>query len=90
MHASPFVSWYRPLLDQLDEYSTLVYRRHLRRPGGGSYRPLTVEEDAAICARLMGHVGWPAAHLVGHSYGALVALQLAVDALGACRLRGAA
>jgi pimeloyl-ACP methyl ester carboxylesterase len=28
----------------------------------------------------MEHVGWPAAHIVGHSYGALVALQLAVDA----------
>jgi pimeloyl-ACP methyl ester carboxylesterase len=28
------------------------------------------------------HVGWPAAHIVGHSYGALVALQLALDAPG--------
>src|SRR5262245_16204439 len=28
----------------------------------------------------MDHVGMPAAHVVGHSYGALVALQLAVDA----------
>jgi pimeloyl-ACP methyl ester carboxylesterase len=80
VHASPFVSWYRPLVEQLDEYSTLVYRRHLRLPDSGRYRPLTVEEDAAICVRLMGHVGWPTAHLVGHSYGALVALQLAVDA----------
>jgi pimeloyl-ACP methyl ester carboxylesterase len=80
VHASPFVSWYRPLVEQLDEYSTLVYRRHLRLTDSGSYRPLTVEEDAAICVRLMRHVGWPAAHIVGHSYGALVALQLAVDA----------
>jgi pimeloyl-ACP methyl ester carboxylesterase len=80
VHDSPFVSWYRPLVEQLDEFSTLVYRRRLRLTPSGSYRPLTVEEDAAICSRLMGHVGWPAAHLVGHSYGALVALQLAVDA----------
>jgi pimeloyl-ACP methyl ester carboxylesterase len=28
----------------------------------------------------MDHVGWRRAHLVGHSYGALVALQLALDA----------
>jgi pimeloyl-ACP methyl ester carboxylesterase len=28
----------------------------------------------------MDHVGWPTAHIVGHSYGALVALQLAMDA----------
>jgi pimeloyl-ACP methyl ester carboxylesterase len=80
VHASPFVSWYRPLVDQLDEYSTLVYRRQLRAPDSGHYRLFTVEEDAAICARVMDHVGWPAAHIVGHSYGALVALQLALDA----------
>jgi pimeloyl-ACP methyl ester carboxylesterase len=28
----------------------------------------------------MDHVGWPAAHIVGHSYGALIALQQALDA----------
>jgi pimeloyl-ACP methyl ester carboxylesterase len=79
VHASPFVSWYGPLVDQLAECSTLTYRRHLRRPSSGPYRPLTVAEDATICARLMDHVGWSRAHLVGHSYGALVALQLAKD-----------
>jgi pimeloyl-ACP methyl ester carboxylesterase len=80
VHASPFVSWYRPLLERLAGFSTLSYRRHLRKPDGGGYRPLTAAEDAAICARLMDHVGWPMAHIVGHSYGALVALRLAMDA----------
>jgi pimeloyl-ACP methyl ester carboxylesterase len=80
VHASPFASWYGPLVEQLKGFSTLRYRRHLRRAADGGYRPLTVDEDAAICARLMEHVGWPAAHVVGHSYGALVALQLAIDA----------
>ncbi len=81
VHASPFVSWYVPLVGQLTEFSTLRYRRRrLRGSGGGEYRPLTVAEDAATCATLMDHVGWHAAHLVGHSYGALVALQLAIDA----------
>jgi pimeloyl-ACP methyl ester carboxylesterase len=79
VHASPFVSWYRPLLERLAGFSTLSYRRHLRKPAGREYRPLRVAEDAAICARLMDHVGWPTAHIVGHSYGALVALQLAMD-----------
>ena len=79
---SALLSWYRPLVEQLDDYSTLVYRRHLRRPEGGTYRPLNVAEDAAVCARLMDHVGWSTAHIVGHSYGALVALQLALDAPG--------
>jgi pimeloyl-ACP methyl ester carboxylesterase len=80
VHASPFVSWYVPLVEQLSEFSTLRYRRRLRRSGDGPYRPLTVAEDAATCARLIDHVGWHAAHVVGHSYGALVALQLAIDA----------
>ena len=79
-HASAFVSWYVPLRDQLTEVSTLRYRRRLRRSDSGGYRPLTIAEDAAICARLMDHVGWHRAHIVGHSYGALVALQLAMDA----------
>jgi pimeloyl-ACP methyl ester carboxylesterase len=57
----------------------LWYRRRIRESDGGGYRPLTVAEDAAICARLMDHVGWQTAHVVGHSYGALVALQLAMD-----------
>jgi pimeloyl-ACP methyl ester carboxylesterase len=80
VHASPFVSWYMPLVEQLTDFSTLRYRRRLRHSGDGPYRPLTVAEDAATCARLMDHLGWHAAHVVGHSYGALVALQLAIDA----------
>jgi pimeloyl-ACP methyl ester carboxylesterase len=79
VHASPFVSWYRPLVEHLGAFSTLTYRRRLARPVGGTYRQLTVAEDAAICARLMDRLGWRTAHVVGHSYGALVALQLAID-----------
>jgi|SoiMethySBSTD1v2_1073268.scaffolds.fasta_scaffold65391_6 pimeloyl-ACP methyl ester carboxylesterase len=79
VHAAPFVSWYDPLLDELPGFATLTYRRLLRKPDDGPYRPLTVAEDAAICTRLLDHVGWTRAHVVGHSYGCLVALQLALD-----------
>jgi pimeloyl-ACP methyl ester carboxylesterase len=80
VHASAFVSWYGPLVEQLTELTTLSYRRRLRASDPGRYRPLTVAEDAATCARMMDHIGWRTAHVVGHSYGALVALQLALDA----------
>jgi pimeloyl-ACP methyl ester carboxylesterase len=80
VHASAFVSWYGPLVEGLTDLTTLRYRRRLRPSESGGYRPLTVADDAAICGRLMDHVGWPRAHIVGHSYGALVALQLAMDA----------
>jgi pimeloyl-ACP methyl ester carboxylesterase len=79
VHASAFVSWYTPLVERLADHSTVTYRRHIRRPAGGSYRPLSAAEDAATCARLLEHLGWPTAHIVGHSYGALVALQMALD-----------
>lgn len=79
VHASAFVSWYDPLVERLKDFSTLRYRRRLLRSEGAPYRPLTAADDAVSCARLMDHVGWDAAHIVGHSYGALVALQLALD-----------
>jgi pimeloyl-ACP methyl ester carboxylesterase len=79
VHASAFVSWYDPLVERLTDFSTLRYRRRPRQPESRRYRSITVAEDAATCARLMGRVGWITAHIVGHSYGALVALQLAMD-----------
>ena len=80
VHASAFASWYRPLTERLTGVSTVRFRRRPPRSGEGGFRPLTVADDAAICARVMDHVGWPAAHVVGHSYGALVALELALQA----------
>jgi pimeloyl-ACP methyl ester carboxylesterase len=80
VHASAFVSWFEPLVERLKDRATLCYRRRLRRRDDGTYSPLTIAEDAATCARLMDHVGWQTAHVVGHSYGALVALQLGLDA----------
>lgn len=79
VHATAFASWYDPLVARLPGHATLRYRRWLRPSEGGGYRPLRAAEDAAACARLMEHVGWPAAHVVGHSYGALVGLQMALD-----------
>jgi pimeloyl-ACP methyl ester carboxylesterase len=82
LHANAFVSWYAPLIERLGDYSTLTYRRHPRRTSTGGSSPLTAAEDAATCCGLLDHLGWSAAHVVGHSYGALVALQLALDAPG--------
>lgn len=78
VHASPFVEWYEPLIEHLSGFAVLTYRRRLRAGTTGGHRPLTIAEDASICARLMAHVSWPTAHIVGHSYGALVALGLAM------------
>ena len=79
LHANAFARWYEPLIEHLPAVSILHYRRRLRANAGGDFRALTAVEDAVICAQLMAHVGWPTAHIVGHSYGGLVALSLAMD-----------
>lgn len=40
---------------------------------------MTLGEHAADCRAVLSHAGVPRAHVVGHSFGALVALQLALD-----------
>jgi pimeloyl-ACP methyl ester carboxylesterase len=72
VHAGPFAEWYLPLIERLPVRAVL-----LRDRGPG---PLTIAGDAGSCLALMDHLGWRQAHLVGHSYGALVALQLALAA----------
>lgn len=57
-------------------------RWHRRGYGESTHAPgvVTVGEQAADCAALMRHLGVGKAHVVGHSYGALIGLQLALDA----------
>ena len=74
LHARPFVSWYTPLADALPGWSILRYHRTVRT-GGAEFR---IEDDAAAVAALLRHVGFDRAHVVGHSYGGLVALALAI------------
>ena len=72
-HALPFVGWYAPLTAALTDYTVLHYRRTVPLDG----RQFGVDDDAVLCARLLRHVGFDRPHLVGHSYGGLVALALA-------------
>jgi pimeloyl-ACP methyl ester carboxylesterase len=81
-HARPFVLWYRPLVDHLQDATVLRYRREAPGPLWG------VDDDARLCARLLAEVGLRRPHVVGHSYGGLVALELARQ--GAVDLRSLA
>jgi pimeloyl-ACP methyl ester carboxylesterase len=75
IHANPFVDWYLPLIERMPGYAML---RYTRRPVDDT--PLSVAADAATCRHLAKHVGWERSHVIGHSAGALTAVQLAADA----------
>jgi pimeloyl-ACP methyl ester carboxylesterase len=80
-HARPFVMLHLPLAAELRDMSVLRYRREA--PVGWR-----IEDDARLCARLLDDLGIRRVHVVGHSYGGLVALELARQ--GAADLRSLA
>jgi pimeloyl-ACP methyl ester carboxylesterase len=71
-----------PLLSEpalVDRYRLITYRK---RGWGGSTStpaPVSIEDHAADAAGLLGHLGLRRAHVVGHSSGAVIALQLVFD-----------
>jgi pimeloyl-ACP methyl ester carboxylesterase len=73
VHARPFASWYGPLVSHLPDWSVLRYRRIVRTAGGD----FGIGDDAEAVAGLLHHVGILRPHVVGHSYGGIVALALA-------------
>lgn len=83
VHGTPIATdSFAPLLVEpvLTEHYRLI--RYHRRGFAGSTRPdgpLGIAQQAADCRALMQHLDVPRAHLVGHSYGGTIALQLALD-----------
>jgi len=86
IHGAFIADMFRPLLAELSlegRYRLILYHR---RGYAGSSRPsgpLSIAQQAADCRALLHHLGVEHAHVVGHSYGGAVALQLALDAPGA-------
>ena len=80
VHGAIIADAFRPLLAApglADRYRLILYHR---RGYGGSSRPpgpADVARQAADCRGLLRHLGVARAHVVGHSYGGVVALQLA-------------
>ena len=63
----------------LGRYQLVRYRR---RGFGGSTHPasaVSIGEQAADCLALMNYLKIPRAHVAGHSYGGVIALQLALE-----------
>jgi pimeloyl-ACP methyl ester carboxylesterase len=63
-----------------DEYRVIRYHRRGSAGSSPVQGPVSMTRQAADCRALLGALGIAKAHAVGHSYGAAVALQLALDA----------
>jgi pimeloyl-ACP methyl ester carboxylesterase len=83
IHGSHLADAYAPLLaqpDLADHYRLIHYHR---RGFAGSCRhagPCSIAAQAADARALLDYLGVRCAHVVGHSYGGTIALQLALDA----------
>ena len=83
IHGSIFADAFFPLLREprlADHYRMISYHR---RGFAGSSRvrgPFSIAQQAADGRALLRHLGIPRAHVAGHSYGAAIAFQWALDA----------
>lgn len=62
------------------KYQLIHYRRRGYAGSSRGTEPLTIARQAADAAALLRHLGVERAHVAGHSYGGIIALQLALDA----------
>ncbi len=83
VHAGVFAGWYKPLLDEpalAGRHRMLSYHRVGYAGSSQIAGPVSIAQQAAHLATLMRHLGIQRAHLVGHSSGGNIVLQLALDA----------
>lgn len=62
------------------EYACLTFDNRGIGVSQPAAMPLTVDQMAADTLAIMDHAGWASAHVLGHSLGGLIALQLALVA----------
>lgn len=83
IHGVLIADAFRPLLDErvlIDRYRLVGYHRRGYRDSSRSRQPCGFAAHAADCARLLERLGLERVHVVGHSFGASIALRLALDA----------
>ncbi len=83
IHPGIFADWFTPLLREpvlARRYRLVHYHRAGCRGSSRMAGPVTMVRQAAHVRLLMHHLGIAWAHIVSHSSGANLALQLAVDA----------
>jgi pimeloyl-ACP methyl ester carboxylesterase len=82
VHAGVFADWFEPLLKEpsLRRYCLVTYHRVGYAGSSHVPGPMSIAQQAAHVRALMEQLQIDSAHLVGHSSGANIMLQLALDA----------
>jgi pimeloyl-ACP methyl ester carboxylesterase len=78
----PIADSFRPFFSEkalVERYGLISYHQRGQAGSMPSPAPVSFAEHAADAAALLGHLGIRRAHVAGHSTGAAIALQLAVD-----------
>jgi pimeloyl-ACP methyl ester carboxylesterase len=71
-----------PLLDEralVERHRVITYRRRGYGRSPRPKEPVSLARQAADCRGLLGHLGIECAHVVGHSYGGAIVLELATE-----------
>lgn len=82
IHGAFIADTFRPLLSEpglAGRCRLILYHRRGYAGSGRASGHVSVARHAADCLALLRHLGIDRAHVVGHSYGGAVALQLALD-----------
>ena len=83
IHGSLIADTFRSVVTErqlADQHRLITYRRRGYGESSGADAEVTVERQAEDCIALLRHLGLASAHVVGHSFGGCVALQMAHDA----------
>jgi pimeloyl-ACP methyl ester carboxylesterase len=83
IHGALMADTFKPLLTQsvlTSRYQLIIMHRRGYAGSTHADRPVSIAEQAMDCHGLLQHLGVQSAHIVGHSSGAVIALQLALDA----------
>jgi pimeloyl-ACP methyl ester carboxylesterase len=85
IHGAFIADTFRPLLAEPSlegRYRLILYHRRGYAGSSRASEPVSVAQQATDCRALLCHLGVERAHVVGHSYGGIVALQLALEPPG--------
>jgi pimeloyl-ACP methyl ester carboxylesterase len=83
IHGAFIVDTFRPLLAEpslASRYRLITYRRRGYAGSSPADGPVSLARQAEDCRSLLSYLGVERVHVVGHSFGAAVALQLALEA----------